>query len=243
MASSSKNGGSNVPSSTTPTTRRAVPKLTLPTKDCLSKLSARVRDKQEEINKYAHKVCQKALDNVLLQYPSKIESLKKLHESFRTTLIGQLAAEDEAQATWVRNLMQSIKQAKSAAGSSSGNLAKGSFRCIPYTHGTPLLVESFEGVGPSLLAGGKLMVPTNESIDTAIRLLYPYLVDIMDNLSNLITVIDLLEPTLQEGNNFGLDVQAQTSGMIQGELKGVAGEFPGKCYSKSKLVHFSYSPF
>ncbi len=132
---------------------------------------------------------------VLNEYPLKIKAIEAMKGAFNWALIASL----QANTSWIARLPE---EAQLSPGDTTF--------CIADGKGSPFLVDVYEGKhSSSSSSSSSSMIATNEHIHEMITRLAPYVSELADSTLQLSFAIQLLVPRYQEGNNFGLEVQAK----------------------------------
>ena len=173
-------------------------KDTTPTLDVSSSGSPSIPSDKEKLEDFYHSYAMHAFSVVLNDFPLKIKKIESMKQEFDWQLIATLKVDTE----WLGQLTQTHFKAGAQV-----KLESRPSRCIMYNRNKPFLFDVYERNGSSML-------PTNETIHRMVQSIKPYIKELSDITLKLSFAIELLEPKFQEGNNFGVEVQAKTLSIV-----------------------------
>lgn len=173
---------------------RKIPSVALPT--CKSTNPS--TDSKKKVAEICDDAVQRALWLVLNEFPVKIKQIEKLREEFKWDNIMTI----ESDVQWIRRFVDSLGTGTSMtkAKRDQSNKAK---CCILNSTNKPLLFECL----PTLNSEKRTMIDTNTHVHQMISRIRPFVIEFTNLTHQIAFGVSNLEPKLQSGNNFGVEVQ------------------------------------
>ncbi|KAJ6225541.1 hypothetical protein RDWZM_004086 [Blomia tropicalis] len=137
---------------------------------------------------------EKAFAVVLDEFPIKLKQIETLKKEFDWNRMEKIKSDTE----WIKNFSSTYFDKSKQV----DQFKKGTGNCIAHCNMKPLLFEYYQQ--PNVNGS---MIPTNLMVHEMIERIRPYLIELSDHTLQLAFAIQLLEPSFQDGNNFGVEVQ------------------------------------
>ena len=153
---------------------------------------------QNKVDQMCHQFTEKSLMLVLTEFPAKIREIEALKQEFEWS---KLMKGLNSNFTWLEEFCQKWHNRAKTNKTSNGSEHR---CCFLATTSLPLLFE----------AHPKGMLETNSFVHQLITRIRPYLVELVRLTTQVAFGVEILEPKLQEGNNFGVEVQSKTLDIV-----------------------------
>lgn len=166
---------------------------------------------QDEVDRYCQGAAEEAFNVVLASFPDKIKAL----EEVRSELSIDTLWPGETDTDWVGESLRAWTKDKDKVSDEN---------CVQDSSMRPGLFECYQGRGNNNTKAGvmvklhdtpRMMIETNDTVHRLIQRLKPFLVELLEQLDQLVFGIQMLVPHIQEGNNFGVEVQQKALGLLE----------------------------